>query len=97
MALRFAAVAEHGVSVGDDPFVKIKGLIFDLASKLERRLKKTAEKVYCEEDIGADEEGSNADFAFFDIVVFCEHVVSLKRKHHVDVHGSHLHIFTMKY
>ena len=33
--LHFAAVAEYGASAGDDPFVKIKGLIFDSAAKLE--------------------------------------------------------------
>jgi len=56
LASRMAAVARYGASNGEDPFVKIKGLIQDMIAKLEREAGAEAtEKAYCDEQIAKTE------------------------------------------
>merc|ERR1712151_259901 len=47
---RMTAVVRYGASSGDDPFVKIKGLITDMITKLENEAAESAsEKAFCDE------------------------------------------------
>merc|ERR1719460_1461037 len=56
LASRIAAVARYGSASGEDPFVKIKGLITDMISKLESEAKSEAtEKAYCDEELAKTE------------------------------------------
>merc|ERR1740139_105777 len=56
LASRMAAVARYGASNGEDPFVKIKGLIQDMIAKLEGEAGAEAtEKSYCDEQIAKTE------------------------------------------
>merc|ERR550532_1779952 len=56
LASRIAAVARYGSSNGEDPFAKIKGLIQDMITKLEREAGSEAtEKAYCDEQIAKTE------------------------------------------
>merc|ERR1712079_556867 len=50
LASRVAAEFRYGASNGDDPFVKVKGLIMDMISKLEAEAEAT-EKAYCDEQL----------------------------------------------
>jgi len=52
LASRIAAVATYGAANGEDPFAKIKGLISDMISKLEKEAESDAtEKAYCDEEL----------------------------------------------
>mmetsp|Transcript_83040 Transcript_83040/g.267602 ORF Transcript_83040/g.267602 Transcript_83040/m.267602 type:complete len:708 (+) Transcript_83040:86-2209(+) len=52
LASRIAAVAKYGSANGDDVFSKIKGLISDMISKLEKEAGEEAtEKSYCDEEM----------------------------------------------
>jgi len=56
LASRIAAVARYGASNGEEPFAKIKGLIQDMISKLEKEAGAEAEeKAYCDEQIAKTE------------------------------------------
>jgi len=51
LASRIATVMRYGSSVGEDPFVKVRGLISDMISKLEEQANSEAnEKAYCDEE-----------------------------------------------
>merc|ERR1719272_872739 len=56
LASRVAAILHYGASAGDDPFVKVRGLISDMISKLEAEAQAEAtEKAYCDEQIAKTE------------------------------------------
>merc|ERR1740124_1592362 len=56
LASRIQAVAKYGGSAGEDPFVKIKGLISDMIGKLEKEAEEDAtEKAYCDEEMSKTE------------------------------------------
>jgi len=56
LASRIAAVAKYGAAAGEDPFVKIKGLISDMIAKLEKEAEADAtEKAYCDEEMAKTE------------------------------------------
>merc|ERR1719394_2053288 len=56
LASRVAAVARFGASNGDDVFAKIKGLIRDMITKLEKEADDEAtEKAYCDEQLAKTE------------------------------------------
>jgi len=56
LASRVATIAKYGSAGGDDPFAKIKGLIADMISKLEKEAEEDAtEKAYCDEEMGKTE------------------------------------------
>merc|ERR1719401_2134647 len=57
LASRIAAVLRFGASAGDDPFVKVKGLIQDMIMKLESEAQAAAtEKAWCDEQMAKTEE-----------------------------------------
>merc|ERR1719434_311170 len=57
LASRIAAVYKYSASSGDDPFVKVKGLITDLIAKLEAEAAAAAtEKAWCDEQMAKTEE-----------------------------------------
>merc|ERR1719324_1213359 len=52
LASRISAVIKYGASSGEDPFVKIRGLIADMISKLEKEAQSESnEKAYCDEEM----------------------------------------------
>jgi len=52
LASRMAAEFRYGASNGDDPFVKVKGLIEDMIAKLQAEAEAEAtEKAYCDEQL----------------------------------------------
>jgi len=52
LASRVAAVFRYGASNGDDPFVKVKGLIEDMIAQLQAEAEAEAtEKAYCDEQM----------------------------------------------
>merc|ERR1719428_238058 len=56
LASRIAALMQYGSGAGEDPFVKVKGLIKDMISKLESEAEAAAtEKAYCDEQIAKTE------------------------------------------
>jgi len=56
LASHISAVMQYGASAGEDPFVKVKGLIQDLISKLQAEAQSEAtEKAYCDEQIAQTE------------------------------------------
>merc|ERR1712203_733425 len=56
LASRVAAILRYGASAGDDPFVKVRGLISDMISKLEAEAQAEAtEKAYCDEQTAKTE------------------------------------------
>jgi len=56
LASRISAVVRYGASAGEDPFVKVKGLISDMIAKLEAEAKDAAtEKAYCDEELSKTE------------------------------------------
>jgi hypothetical protein len=51
LASRISAVIRYGSSSGEDPFVKIRGLISDMITKLEKQAQsESTEKAYCDEE-----------------------------------------------
>merc|ERR1712039_151367 len=57
LASRVNAILRYGASSGDDPFVKVRGLISDMISKLEAEAHAEAsEKAYCDEQMAKTEE-----------------------------------------
>merc|ERR1719343_1779393 len=57
LASRIQAVVRLGSAAGEDPFVKVKGLIQDLIAKLESEASAAAEeKAYCDDQIAKTEE-----------------------------------------
>merc|ERR1719226_420896 len=57
LASRISAVIRLGGAAGEDPFVKVKGLITDLIAKLEAEASAAAEeKAYCDDQIAKTEE-----------------------------------------
>jgi len=57
LASRMQAVVRMGVAAGEDPFVKVKGLITDLIAKLEAEASASAEeKAYCDDQMAKTEE-----------------------------------------
>merc|ERR1719226_345404 len=57
LASRISAVIRLGAAAGEDPFVKVKGLITDLIAKLEAEASAAAEeKAYCDDQIAKTEE-----------------------------------------
>jgi len=53
LASRITAVMRYGSTGGDDPFVKVKGLINDMIAKLEKEAAEAAdEKKFCDEEMG---------------------------------------------
>merc|ERR1719373_547271 len=61
LASRIAVVVKYGARDGADPFSKIKGLISDMITKLEKEAESEAtEKAYCDEQI-AKTEAKKAD------------------------------------
>jgi len=56
LASRISSVIRYGASSGEDPFVKVKGLISDMIAKLEAEAKDAAtEKAYCDEELAKTE------------------------------------------
>jgi len=56
LASRIAALAQYGAGAGEDPFVKVKGLLKDMIEKLEGEADAAAtEKAYCDEQIAKTE------------------------------------------
>jgi len=56
LASRISSVIRYGASAGEDPFVKVKGLISDMIAKLEAEAKAAAtEKAYCDEELAKTE------------------------------------------
>merc|ERR1712113_964794 len=56
LASRVAAIMRYGASAGDDPFVKVRGLVSDMISKLEAEAQAEAtEKAYCDEQMAKTE------------------------------------------
>merc|ERR1711957_1018107 len=56
LASRISAVARYGAANGDDVFAKIKGLIRDMITKLEKEAgAEASEKAYCDEQIAKTE------------------------------------------
>merc|ERR1719265_904978 len=56
LASRIEAVVRYGSSAGEDPFVKIKGMISDMITKLEQEAANDAtEKAYCDEEMAKTE------------------------------------------
>jgi len=56
LASRIAVVARYGHKNGGDPFAKVKGLISDMISKLEKEAESEAtEKAYCDEEMAKTE------------------------------------------
>merc|ERR1740121_2740813 len=56
LASRITALMQYGSGAGEDPFVKVKGLIKDMISKLEAEADAAAtEKAYCDEQIAKTE------------------------------------------
>jgi len=56
LASRIEAVVRYGSSAGEDPFVKIKGMISDMIAKLESEAENDAtEKAYCDEEMAKTE------------------------------------------
>merc|ERR1712032_1002472 len=56
LASRIAAVIRYGAASGDDPFAKVKGLIRDLITRLEKEAVADAtEKAYCDEEMAKTE------------------------------------------
>jgi len=52
LASRISAVMRYGSSNGDDPFVKVRGLIADMISKLTKEAQsESTEKAYCDEEM----------------------------------------------
>jgi len=52
LASRLSAVIRYGATAGDDPFVKVKGLINDMIAKLMKEAEAEAsEKAYCDEEM----------------------------------------------
>merc|ERR1719394_1794613 len=52
LASRVGAILRYGASAGDDPFVKVRGLISDMIAKLEQEAQAEAsEKSYCDEQM----------------------------------------------
>merc|ERR1719277_225091 len=52
LASRLGAVVRYGAGSGEDPFVKVKGLIRDMVLKLENEASADAkEKEYCDNEI----------------------------------------------
>merc|ERR1719436_2348787 len=57
LASRISAVVRLGTAAGEDPFVKVKGLISDLIAKLEAEADAAAEeKAYCDDQMAKTEE-----------------------------------------
>jgi len=57
LASRIGAILRYGASAGDDPFVKVRGLISDMISKLEAEAQAEAsEKAYCDEQMAKTEQ-----------------------------------------
>jgi peptidoglycan hydrolase CwlO-like protein len=57
LASRIAAVYKYSTSSGEDPFVKVKGLITDLIAKLTAEAEAAAtEKAWCDEQMAKTEE-----------------------------------------
>ena len=57
LASRMQAVVRLGAAAGEDPFVKIKGMISDMITKLEEEAANDAtEKAYCDEEMAKTEE-----------------------------------------
>merc|ERR1719401_2384047 len=57
LASRISAVIRLGGAAGEDPFVKVKGLITDLIAKLEAEASAAAEeKAYCDDQMAKTEE-----------------------------------------
>jgi len=67
LASRISAVIRYGASNGEDPFVKIRGLIADMISKLEKEAQSEGtEKAYCDEELAktaAKKEELNYDIS----------------------------------
>jgi hypothetical protein len=52
LASRISAVLRYGNSNGEDPFVKVRGLIADMISKLQKEAQsESTEKAYCDEEM----------------------------------------------
>merc|ERR1719253_1644786 len=52
LASRISSVIRYGSSPGSDPFVKVRGLIADMISKLEKEAQSESnEKAYCDEEL----------------------------------------------
>jgi len=52
LASKISAVIKYGASSGEDPFAKIRGLISDMISKLQREAQsESSEKAYCDEEM----------------------------------------------
>jgi len=52
LASRLAAVVRYGVASGDDPFVKVRGLITTMIERLEKELGEEAkQKAYCDAEL----------------------------------------------
>jgi hypothetical protein len=57
LASRIAMMSRSGAFRSGDPFVKIRGMISDMISKLEKSMgAEAAEKAYCDEEMGKTEE-----------------------------------------
>merc|ERR1719356_1426545 len=56
LASRISALLQYGRRNGNDPFVKVKGLIEDMIAKLEKEMQEAAEeKAYCDEQMSKTE------------------------------------------
>merc|ERR1712039_909007 len=57
LASRVNAILRYGASTGDDPFVKVRGLISDMISKLQAEAQAEAtEKAWCDEQLAKTEQ-----------------------------------------
>jgi chromosome segregation ATPase len=57
LASRITAVLRYGQASGDDPFIKVKGLITDMIAKLEAEAGQDAtEKAYCDDELSKTNE-----------------------------------------
>jgi chromosome segregation ATPase len=56
LASKIAAITQYGAAAGEDPFVKVKGLIKDMIAKLQAEAQASAdEKAYCDEQMAKTE------------------------------------------
>jgi len=98
LASRVAAVLQYGSENGEDPFVKVKGLIQDMIAKLEEEGQAEAsEKAYCDEQLAktqAKKEELDDDLAKLTVKIDQANSKSAKLKEEVQELESELAALT---
>jgi len=98
LASRVAAVLQYGSENGEDPFVKVKGLIQDMIAKLEEEGQAEAsEKAYCDEQLAktkAKKEELDDDIAKLTVKIDQANSKSAKLKEEVQELESELAALT---